>query len=35
MNRQDQRIPGRVSGAVVLGAFAAILWAETRQLLRR
>src|SRR5829696_2029572 len=35
MSRQGKRIPGWVSGAVVLGALAAILWAETRQPLRR
>ena len=35
MSRQGKRIPGWVSGAVVLGTFAAILWAETRQPLRR
>jgi sterol desaturase/sphingolipid hydroxylase (fatty acid hydroxylase superfamily) len=35
MSRLGQRIAGWLSGAVVLGAFAAILWAETRQPLRR
>ena len=35
MSRQDARIPGWVSGAVVLGTFAVLLWAETRRPLRR
>src|SRR5215210_5635745 len=35
MTRQGKRIPGWLSGAVVLGALAAILWAETRRPLRR
>lgn len=35
MSRQGERIPGWVSGAVVLGTFAALLWAETRRPLRR
>ena len=35
MSRQDARLPGWVSGAVVLGTFAVLLWAETRRPLRR
>jgi sterol desaturase/sphingolipid hydroxylase (fatty acid hydroxylase superfamily) len=35
MTRQGRRVPGWISGAVVLGAFAAIVWAETRRPLRR
>lgn len=35
MSREGKRIPGWVSGAVALGTFAALLWAETRQPLRR
>lgn len=35
MSRQGRRIPTWVSGAVVLGAFSAILWAETRNPLRQ
>lgn len=34
-NGHGRPIPGWVSGAVVLGAFAAIVWAETRRPLRR
>jgi sterol desaturase/sphingolipid hydroxylase (fatty acid hydroxylase superfamily) len=32
---QDQRIPGWLSGIVVLGVFAAVAWSETRRPLRR
>ena len=35
MSRQERRIPGWVSAAVVLGGFAAIVWAEARWPLRR
>jgi sterol desaturase/sphingolipid hydroxylase (fatty acid hydroxylase superfamily) len=35
VSRQGRRIPTWVSGAVVLGAFVAILWAETRNPLRQ
>jgi sterol desaturase/sphingolipid hydroxylase (fatty acid hydroxylase superfamily) len=35
MTGQGQRIPGWLSGAIVVGAFAAILFAETRRPLRR
>jgi sterol desaturase/sphingolipid hydroxylase (fatty acid hydroxylase superfamily) len=35
MSPQDRRVPGWVSGAVVVGVFAAIVWAETRSPLRR
>jgi sterol desaturase/sphingolipid hydroxylase (fatty acid hydroxylase superfamily) len=34
-NGNGKPIPGWLSGAIVLGAFAAIVWAETRQPLRR
>ena len=32
--RQGRRIPGGLSGAIVLGVFAVIVWAETRRPLR-
>jgi hypothetical protein len=35
VSQQGKRIPTWVSGVVVLGAFAAILWAETRNPLRQ